>query len=142
MGQFKLKDVFLQTHQHSANIFTVAYPKYYQPVRKQATKLRNNSTKSEILLWVMLRRKQTGVRFIRQKPIGKYIVDFFCKELGLIIEIDGDYHYMTAREDLIRQKYLESLGFRLLRLRAYDVEKDVEGAAEVVKSVVERMQTK
>jgi very-short-patch-repair endonuclease len=67
---------------------------YYNPKLKQlARNLRNNSTFSEVLLWNELKgRKMKGYQFLRQKPIGNFIVDFFCSKLNLIIEIDGDSH--------------------------------------------------
>ncbi len=68
-----------------------------------ARKLRNNSTLSEVLLWKRIRNKQLfGYDFDRQKPIGNYIVDLYCAELMLAIEIDGDSHDHKSEEDLLR----------------------------------------
>src|SRR6056297_2739098 len=81
-----------------------------------ARKLRKNSTLSEILLWKRLRNKQLlGYDFDRQKPIGNYIVDFFCKELMLVIEIDGASHDYKSEEDLARQQNIESFGITVIR---------------------------
>ena len=81
-----------------------------------ARKLRKNSTLSEILLWKRLRNKQLlGYDFDRQKPIGNYIVDFFCKELMLVIEIDGASHDYKSEEDLTRQQNIESFGITVIR---------------------------
>jgi len=73
----------------------------YNPKLKQlARKLRNKSTKSEVLLWNYLKGKQIkGFDFHRQKPIGNYIVDFYCSELLLAIEIDGESHYGNELKD-------------------------------------------
>ena len=83
---------------------------YYNPKLKPlARKLRNNSTLSEILLWEELKkRKMLDYRFLRQKPVGEYIVDFFCNKLRLVIEIDGDSHNEESFEnDMTRQAWLE-----------------------------------
>lgn len=95
----------------------------YNPKLKQlARNLRNNSTKSEIILWTHLKGKQMqGYDFHRQKPIGNYIVDFFCNELSLAIEIDGDSHCGKEVEDAKRQKELEKLGVHFLRFEDSDV---------------------
>lgn len=89
----------------------------YNPTLKQkARELRNNSTKTEILLWKFLKGKQMlGYDFHRQKPLGNYIVDFFCNELMLAIEIDGISHINQEEADQLRQKELEKLGVKFLR---------------------------
>ena len=73
----------------------------YDPKLKQlARELRNKSTLAEVLLWKHLKGKQIqGYDFHRQKPLDQYIVDFFCSELMLAIEIDGDSHDYKERED-------------------------------------------
>ena len=99
---------------------------HYNPKLKQlARDLRNNSTLSEVLLWKELRnRKMLGYKFLRQKPIGNYIVDFFCNKLRLAIEIDGDSHSEENFEyDMNRQKWLESKGISVLRFDDLEVKK-------------------
>jgi len=83
---------------------------------------------SEILLWEELKgRKMKGYQFLRQKPIGEYIVDFFCNQLKLVIEIDGDSHDdQNYKYDLKRQKWLESIGLTILRFDDIDVKKDMK----------------
>ncbi len=91
----------------------------YNPKLKQRARLlRKNSTLSEILLWKHLRGKQMkGYDFHRQKPLDNYIVDFFCNELMLAIEIDGSSHELEGayERDQERQQKLESLGISFLR---------------------------
>ena len=89
----------------------------YNPKLKLiARKLRNNSTKSEVLMWNYLKGKQIReCDFHRQKPIGNFIVDFYCSELLLAIEIDGESHYGNEEKDLKRQKEIEKHGVRFLR---------------------------
>ena len=81
--------------------------------------LRNNATQPEQKLWATLRGKQLGVKFRRQHGIGHYIVDFYCPERKLVIEVDGDSHYTEAAhlKDAQRDNYLQQLGLRVLRCK-------------------------
>ena len=84
--------------------------------------LRNNSTLAEAVLWKYLQNKQCfGYHFRRQKVIGKYIVDFYCPRLKLVIEIDGSSHDTKADYDANRDKFLQSLGLTILHLDNSDV---------------------
>ena len=86
---------------------------YNSKLKELARQLRNNSTLSEVLLWNYLKGKQMkGYDFHRQKPLLSFIVDFFCYELMLVIEIDGDSHDNKYEEDKLRQKQLEGIGIR------------------------------
>ena len=84
-------------------------------------------TLSEVLLWQEIKNKQLGVRFSRQIPIDNFIVDFFCKDLNLVIEIDGDSHYHDDQpeKDVARQSRLESFGITVLRFDDIDVKKNM-----------------
>jgi len=106
----------------------------YNPRLKQlARELRRNSTLSEVLLWQRLRGGQMlGYDFHRQKPIGEYIVDFFCPKLGLIIEIDGESHAEKTKLDRRRQEELESLGFHVLRFWDFDVKRNMEAVLAAI----------
>ena len=66
-----------------------------------------------------------GYQFMRQKPIGEYIVDFYCSSLKLVIEIDGESHTDRFDYDMKRQRFLESLGFTVLRFNDIDLKKDL-----------------
>ncbi len=93
-----------------------------------ARELRNNSTLPEVLLWMKLRNKQfLGYDFDRQKPIDNYIVDFFCKELMLAIEIDGSSHDYKYEQDLSRQQSIETFGITVIRFEDIRVKRDLEG---------------
>ena len=96
---------------------------WYNPdLKEKARQLRNNSTTSEIKLWMFLKDKQMlGYDFHRQKPLDEYIVDFFCNELMLAIEIDGLSHYNSSEYDITRQIKLESIGVRFLRFEDDEV---------------------
>ncbi|MBI1938483.1 MAG: endonuclease domain-containing protein [Ignavibacteriales bacterium] len=95
----------------------------YKPYLKElARKLRNSSTKTEILLWHELKnKKMKGFDFDRQRPIDDYIVDFYCKDLMLAIEVDGESHIGEEEFDKRRQERLENLGVRFLRFNSMDV---------------------
>ncbi|WP_445665310.1 endonuclease domain-containing protein [Fodinibius sp. AD559] len=93
-----------------------------------ARKLRNNSTFSEVLLWMKLRNKQfLGYDFDRQKPIDNHIVDFFCRELMLVIEVDGSSHDFKYEEDLSRQQRIERFGITVIRFEDIRVKNDLNG---------------
>ncbi len=80
--------------------------------------LRNKSTSAESVLWNQLKSKNLeGRKFRRQQSIGNYIVDFYCPSEKLIIELDGDPHgdSIQIQKDMARDKYLEALGFTVLR---------------------------
>jgi very-short-patch-repair endonuclease len=102
---------------------------YYNPKLKQlARNLRNNSTLSEVLLWNVLKGKQlNGYQFMRQKPIGNYIVDFYCSKLNLVIEIDGDSHdsFKNQERDLEKDKFLQSLDLFVFRIEDLEVKKNI-----------------
>jgi very-short-patch-repair endonuclease len=92
-------------------------------------------TDAEIALWVKLRRKQLhGLQFYRQKPLGNFIVDFYCPAARLVIEIDGGQHYQEHGRirDGLRDGYLENLGIRVLRFSNRDVLKNMGGVTAVI----------
>ncbi len=95
---------------------------YNPTLKEKARTLRNNSTIAEVLLWKFLKnKKMLGYDFYRQKPLDEYIVDFFCNELMLAIEIDGESHFGKEEYDEARQKKLEDLGIRFLRFEDTEV---------------------
>jgi very-short-patch-repair endonuclease len=116
---------------------------HYKPYLKHlARTLRNNMTLSEVLLWKHLKGKQLlGYDFHRQKPIGKYIVDFYCPALKLVIEIDGDSHGGREEEDRIRQQELESMGITVMRFWDNEMKRNVVGVVESVREWIEARAT-
>ena len=113
----------------------------YNPMLKErARDLRKNSTLSEVLLWRHLKgRQMLGHDFDRQKPIGNFIVDFFCNELMLAIEIDGDSHNSKVDQDIERQKRLEGLGVRFLRFTDLEVKQNIEGVVSFIENSIREM---
>jgi len=104
---------------------------YNSNLKNLSRKLRSHLTKEEVRLWNRIRRKQlNNLQFYRQKPLGKYIVDFYCTQQKLVIEIDGGQHYENGEiinEDKIRTDYLEKiLGLRVLRFTNNDIMRNME----------------
>ena len=106
------------------------YNKANIPLAKQ---LRKNMTPWERKLWYEYLRNYP-VRFQRQKAIGKYIVDFYCAKIGLIIELDGSGHYTAeqAEKDVVRTKELEAMGLTVLRICNVDVHRNFRGVCECI----------
>ena len=98
---------------------------YNRKLRPLARALRRNMTKAEACLWkYALRARETmGYPFTRQRPVLSYIVDFMCKELCLVIEVDGITHLdeEVIKKDEIKQRDLEEAGFHVLRFRDEEV---------------------
>jgi very-short-patch-repair endonuclease len=101
--------------------------------------LRNNSTFGEVLLWKKLRAgSMRGYTFYRQKPLGNYIVDFYCKPLQLVIEVDGGYHFEEAQQmkDKERQSVLEDMGLHFLRFEDEQVRQDMDVVLRKIEAYV------
>ena len=99
-----------------------------------AKDLRNNMTESEKKLWAYLRKKQIGkYKFRCQHPIYRYILDFYCHEKRLAIEIDGNMHKSQQEYDRDRDEFLNSIGIQTLRLRNEDVSNNIEKVIEIIK---------
>jgi very-short-patch-repair endonuclease len=98
---------------------------------QRARELRRNPTDTERKLWHHIRDKQIeNYRFRRQRPIGKYIVDFICLEANLVIELDGGQHADQQQYDAERTKYLTAQGLHVLRYWNNDVMQNIEGVLE------------
>jgi very-short-patch-repair endonuclease len=100
-----------------------------------ARKLRNNLTDAEKHLWYELRMKNLGVKFRRQVAIGKYIVDFACFDPKVVIEIDGGQH-ANSQTDLVRDSWLASQGFKILRFWNNEVLENRDGVLLNIKDVL------
>ena len=108
---------------------------YNPELKTLAKQLRRNMTLSEVLLWNELRKKQMlGYDFDRQRPIDNFIVDFYCKELSLVIEIDGDSHIYRNHYDDERQKTLEKLGVHFLRFDDLEVKRNMNNVLRVIEN--------
>ena len=113
--------------------------RYNPELKQRARELRKQGVLSEVLLWNQLKgRKLRGYQFMRQKPIGAYIVDFYCSKLRLVIEIDGESHDGRFLYDMERQRELESAGLTVLRFNDNDVKKDIDNVLMAIEGWAER----
>lgn len=108
---------------------------YDSRLKTTARKLRRNQTNVELFLWHKLRNRQLhGYKFRRQFPIAGYVVDFYCQEKKLVIELDGSQHRLKERilYDKQRTKYLQSFGINIIRFWDNDVVKNIDGVLEEI----------
>jgi len=102
-------------------------PKQWRQLKPVARGMRHEPTPAEEVLWQALRnRKVAGAKFRRQFTIDRFIVDFYCAEAKLVIEVDGEIHRQQEAEDQVRQTFLESQGFRVLRFENEEVLKRID----------------
>lgn len=114
----------------------------YNPNLKELAKqLRKQGILSEVLLWKKIKNKSLGVEFHRQVPIDNYIVDFYCHELLLAIEVDGNSHLNsdTQINDVLRQEILEKLGVNFIRYNDLDVKKNINDVIRCLEIKIEEL---
>mgnify|MGYP001317811017 CR=1 FL=1 len=105
----------------------------------RAKELRKSATPAERTLWDHLSRRQLGVKFSRQMPVGPYFADFLCRELKLVIECDGHSHDVGPARDALRDAWMAREGFTVLRFTNADVLGNTEGVVAAIRAEVERM---
>lgn len=106
-------------------------------MKQLARTLRKQQTNAEKLLWSRLRNRQLeGCKFRRQQPIGPYITDFLNLEPKLIIELDGGQHSEQQEQDNQRTRYLQALGYRVLRFWNHEVLGDLEAVLEAIRIAI------
>ncbi|ADA78212.1 endonuclease domain-containing protein [Francisella tularensis] len=113
---------------------------YNPKLKDRAKELRKAGILSEILLWQELKsRKFLNLDFDRQKVIGNYIVDFYCDDLRLVIEIDGSSHDDKQEYDSIRDLYLLGLDLKVLHIQDIDVKKNLDGMIRYLVDYCEKL---
>ena len=108
----------------------------------RAREMRHPQTPAEMTLWHALRNRQIGFKFRRQHPVDRFIIDFYCAEARLLIEVDGDSHLEPDQEeyDKARTEYLEELGYKVIRFTNNDVRYNVSAVAdEILRNVESRI---
>ena len=119
---------------------------YNAHLKDKARRLRRNLTDSEAALWSRLRNKQLlSIQFYRQKPIGEHIVDFFAPRAKLVIEVDGSQHLVGehALKDRSRDRYLASIGLKVLRFNSREVLEESNAVVEAIyRTVAEQLRAK
>ncbi|MBI0474584.1 endonuclease domain-containing protein [Sphingomonas sp. MA1305] len=108
--------------------------------RTKARELRLSATDAERRLWQHISNRQVaGVRFNRQVPIGPFICDFVARSAKLVIEVDGGQHAWQERRDADRTRYLEGLGFTVLRFWNNDVLERTEGVVQAIETALSQL---
>ena len=112
---------------------------YNKALKPLANQLRKDSTKTEIRLWCELLsgKRLAGYGFLRQRTIGNYIVDFMCKELKLVIEVDGYSHNFKTEEDQKRDQVLNELELTVIRFSDKEVMKDLRNVQRTLEAFIE-----
>src|ERR1700747_982146 len=111
-----------------------------RPNKEKRSNLRNNATAAEAVLWTYLQhRKLLGKKFRRQSSVGPYIVDFYCAECRLVIELDGAPHFGENAGDYDQQRTdsLEQAGLRVLRFENEAVRDNIEFVLETIKQTLQ-----
>ena len=115
---------------------------YNKDLKLLARKLRSDSTKGEVILWseVLRAKKMKGFQFNRQFPMNlgekRIIVDFICRKLKLIIEVDGYSHKFKYEEDLFRDKLLLEQGYRVIRVFEQEVRHDLDNVVRLIENEI------
>lgn len=114
-------------------------PKLWGKLQPLARQMRKEPTGAEAKLWHYIRKEQIhGVKFQHQHVIERFIVDFCCLKLQLIIEVDGPIHQYQENEDRVRQEFLESLGYEVLRFPNLEVFNNIRAVLGVIDAAVLR----
>ncbi len=114
---------------------------YNKNLKDLACELRNHSTKGEIIVWkALLQNRKTGYRCLRQRPINRFIADFYFPEVKLILEIDGYSHTLDEKimDDNQRDLELEKLGYKTIRILDQFVFEDLENVQRTVEYELEK----
>ena len=114
-------------------------PKFRDRGTDRARELRNNATPAETRLWQYLRKSQTGAKFSRQLKVGPFYPDFVCRQLKLIVELDGHSHDIAPERDIYRDRHLSELGYRVLHFTNADVLENIEGVVTAIEMEVRRL---
>jgi very-short-patch-repair endonuclease len=123
----------------SLTIYMTSDKRKFRPryILELARGMRYEMTKPEQVLWKHIRNKKfCGLKFKRQYPIGRYIADFYCRELKLIIEIDGDIHDRQKEYDKNRDEYLSAGGYKTLRIKNEEINESIENVFEKIKHFI------
>jgi BirA family biotin operon repressor/biotin-[acetyl-CoA-carboxylase] ligase len=105
----------------------------------RARALRREATPAERALWVFLSKSQTGAKFSRQMPVGPWFADFLCRELALVVELDGFSHDIAPERDARRDAWMAAHGFTVLRFTNAEVHENIEGVVTAIRLEVERL---
>jgi very-short-patch-repair endonuclease len=111
-----------------------------QEMKQRRKQLRNNATITEQTLWELLRKRRIeGTKFRRQFSLGAYVLDFYCPEMRLAIEIDGSIHDREdiCKKDHIRQVAIEQLKIKMLRFTNREIENDINNVKVKIRNTIQ-----
>jgi very-short-patch-repair endonuclease len=111
----------------------------YSPLLQQARELRHPQTPAEATLWRALRNRNLNIKFRRQHPIGHYIVDFYCAQAKLCIELDGASHFESYQEeyDAARTAFLQEHGCKVIRFTNHDIRYNLNAVVdEIIRTIM------
>lgn len=113
-------------------------------ILQHAREMRHPQTPAEATVWQYLRNRNLGFKFRRQHPIVRFIIDFYCAELKLCIEIDGDTHLEQAQQeyDAARTEYLEFLGCKVIRFTNEDVRYNIQAIVQAIRETCNELKDK
>lgn len=114
---------------------------YSKDARELASRLRKEMTQSELIFWNATKGSQLGVVMRRQLPVLDYVVDFYIKEIGLAIEIDGSSHHNNVLEDGLRQGRIEELGVHFIRFSNKQIINDLPQVLSQLKQLIVEMKS-
>ena len=117
------------------------YIQYNPKLIEVARENRKNQTQAEEKMWfnVLRNRQFAKYKFLRQKPLGNFIADFYCAELMLVIEIDGDSHSRQKEHDELRSEKLDTYGIKVVRYTNDDVLSNIEGVYQDLKKRIKEI---
>lgn len=111
--------------------------RYLSQLKLLSRENRKNPTEAEKIIWQeLLMKNKTGFKFLRQKPINRFIVDFYCSQLNLAIEIDGGYHQKNKNYDESRDKFLKQIGINTIRVTNDEILKNIEDVKKKIMSLI------
>ena len=99
----------------------IGYWKYLKELRSLAKENRKKPTEAKEIVWEIIRKRILGYKFTRQKPIARFIVDFYCSKLLLVLEVDGEIHQKSLEKDRGRDEILEAMGIKTFRFRNSEI---------------------
>lgn len=105
---------------------------------ERARQLRDNETRAEKLLWARLSNKQLGVKFRRQHPLHCFIVDFYCHELKLVIEVDGGIHFTEENQeyDKMRTELITEFEITVIRFRNEEIYYEIDKVIDLINKFI------
>jgi very-short-patch-repair endonuclease len=117
----------------------VGHWKYLDDLRNLAKENRKKPTEAEEIVWKIIRKKILGYKFTRQKPIARFIVDFYCSKILMVIEVDGEIHDETLEKDRGRDKILSAMGIKTFRIKNSEIiGKENELYSKLKEIIIER----